>query len=181
MSKTLLRHTLKTNIFDSFVDFLIFIHFPYMKIHRLLSSLLQVIFIPRFSELNTETFQLLFHSPQDQTAFPFSTLTFQYSGPVAFFCFENIDTCVLLLSHFSLLILSSGWTLEFKHFVDLLQSARLLSFYSDRLLVTPIYCNFKFFNRNILILNGFIVLTVQFNSAFWMVIPLFSPVSSHYC
>jgi len=69
MSKTLLRHTLKTNIFDIFVNFLIFMHFPYMKIHRLLSSLLQVIFIPRFSELNTETFQ-------DQTAFPFFTLTF---------------------------------------------------------------------------------------------------------
>jgi len=32
MSKTLLRHTLiKKNIFDIFVDFLIFIHFHYMK------------------------------------------------------------------------------------------------------------------------------------------------------
>jgi hypothetical protein len=39
MSKTILRHTLiKKNIF---VDFLIFIHFHYMKIHRLLSSLLR--------------------------------------------------------------------------------------------------------------------------------------------
>jgi hypothetical protein len=38
--------------------------------NRLLLSLLYVIFIPRFSELNTETFQLLFHSPQDQTAVP---------------------------------------------------------------------------------------------------------------
>ena len=170
MSKTFLRHTLITNIFDIFVDFLIFIHFHYMKIHRLLSSLWQVIFIPRFSELSTETFQLRFHSPQDQTAFPFLHSLFQYSGPVAFCCFENIDTCVLLLSHFSLLILSSGWTLEFKHFIDLLQSAWFLSFYSDRLFVAPIYCNFKFFNRNFLILNGFIVLTVQFNCAFWMLL-----------
>ena len=39
MSKTLLRHTLIKHIFDIFVDFLIFIHFHYMKIHRLLSSL----------------------------------------------------------------------------------------------------------------------------------------------
>ena len=35
MSKTILRHTLITNIFDIFVDFLIFIHFHYMKMHRL--------------------------------------------------------------------------------------------------------------------------------------------------
>jgi hypothetical protein len=39
MLKTLLRHTLIKNIFDIFVDFLIFKHFHYMKIHRLLSSL----------------------------------------------------------------------------------------------------------------------------------------------
>ena len=39
MSKTLLRHTLIKNIFDIFVDYLIFTHFHYMKIHRLLSSL----------------------------------------------------------------------------------------------------------------------------------------------
>ena len=39
MSKTLLRHTLIKHIFDIFVDFLIFIHFHYMKIHRLLLSL----------------------------------------------------------------------------------------------------------------------------------------------
>ena len=37
MSKTLLHHTLTNNIFDIFVDFLIFIHFHFMKIHRLLS------------------------------------------------------------------------------------------------------------------------------------------------
>ena len=35
MSKTLLRHTLTNNIFDIFVDFLIFIHFHFMKIHSL--------------------------------------------------------------------------------------------------------------------------------------------------
>ena len=39
MSKTLLRHTLTKNIFDIFVDFFIFIHFHYMKMHRLSSSL----------------------------------------------------------------------------------------------------------------------------------------------
>ena len=40
MSKTILRHTLiKKNIFDIFVDFLIFKHFHYVKMHRLLSSL----------------------------------------------------------------------------------------------------------------------------------------------
>ena len=39
MSKTLLRHTLIKKYFDIFVDLLIFIHFHYMKIHRLLSSL----------------------------------------------------------------------------------------------------------------------------------------------
>jgi len=38
MSKTLLRHTLTRNIFDIFVDFLIFIHFHFMKIHRSLLS-----------------------------------------------------------------------------------------------------------------------------------------------
>jgi hypothetical protein len=32
MLKTLLRHTLIKNIFDFFVDFLIFIHFHYVKI-----------------------------------------------------------------------------------------------------------------------------------------------------
>jgi hypothetical protein len=37
--KKILRHIDKKNIFDIFVDFLIFIHFRYMKIHRLLSSL----------------------------------------------------------------------------------------------------------------------------------------------
>ena len=179
MSKTLLRHTLITNIFYIFVDFLIFIHFHYMKIHRLLLSLLQVIFIPQFFGVNTETCQLLFHSPQDQTAVPFLHSLFQYSGPVAFCCFENIDTCVLLLSQFSLLILSSGWTLEFKISLTYYNSPDLFSFYSDRLFVAsiyynfkffnrlfvaPIYYNFKFFNRNFLILNGFIILTVQFNS-----------------
>jgi hypothetical protein len=39
MSKTLLRPTLITNIFDIFVDSLIFIHFHYVKSYRLLSSL----------------------------------------------------------------------------------------------------------------------------------------------
>jgi hypothetical protein len=39
MSKTLTSHIDKKNIFDIFVDFLIFIHFHYMKMHRLLSSL----------------------------------------------------------------------------------------------------------------------------------------------
>ena len=39
MSKTLLRHTLIKKKIDIFVDFLIFIHFHYMKMHRLLSSL----------------------------------------------------------------------------------------------------------------------------------------------
>jgi hypothetical protein len=34
MSKTLLRHTLTKNILDIVVDFLIFIHFHFMKIHR---------------------------------------------------------------------------------------------------------------------------------------------------
>jgi len=34
MSKTLLRHTLTKNIFDIFVDFLIFMHFHFMKIRR---------------------------------------------------------------------------------------------------------------------------------------------------
>jgi hypothetical protein len=39
MSKTLLHHTLIKNIFDICVDFLTFIHFHYLKIHRLLSCL----------------------------------------------------------------------------------------------------------------------------------------------
>jgi len=39
MSKTILRHTLIKNIFDIFVDFLISIHFHYMKMHSLPSSL----------------------------------------------------------------------------------------------------------------------------------------------
>ena len=40
MSKTILRHTLiKKNSFHIFVDFLICIHFHYMKMHRLSSSL----------------------------------------------------------------------------------------------------------------------------------------------
>ena len=39
MSKTILRHTLLTNIFDIFVDFLIFIHVHYMKMHRLYKQL----------------------------------------------------------------------------------------------------------------------------------------------
>ena len=34
MSKTLLRHTLTKHIFDIAVDFLIFIHFHFMKIHK---------------------------------------------------------------------------------------------------------------------------------------------------
>ena len=41
IAKTILRHTLiKKNIFDIVVDFLIFIDFHYMKMHRL-SSFLQ--------------------------------------------------------------------------------------------------------------------------------------------
>jgi hypothetical protein len=39
MSKTVLRHTLIKKYFRNFVDFLIFIHFHYMKMHRLSSSL----------------------------------------------------------------------------------------------------------------------------------------------
>ena len=35
MSKTLLRHTLLKNVFEIFVDLLIFIHFHYMKMHRI--------------------------------------------------------------------------------------------------------------------------------------------------
>jgi hypothetical protein len=38
MSKTLTSHIDKNNIFDIFVDFLIFTHFHFMKMHRLLSS-----------------------------------------------------------------------------------------------------------------------------------------------
>ena len=39
VKNTFTSHIDKKNIFDIFVDFLIFIHFHYMKIHRLLSSL----------------------------------------------------------------------------------------------------------------------------------------------
>ena len=48
MSKTLLCHTLiKNNIFDIFVYYLIFIHFHYMKMHRLLSSLQRRIYFDK--------------------------------------------------------------------------------------------------------------------------------------
>ena len=38
MSKTLTSHIDKKKNFDIFVDFLIFKHFHYMKMHRLLSA-----------------------------------------------------------------------------------------------------------------------------------------------
>jgi hypothetical protein len=40
MSKTLLRHILTKNIFDIIVDFLIFILFHFMKIHRVYQMVL---------------------------------------------------------------------------------------------------------------------------------------------
>jgi len=42
MSKTLLRHTLTKIILDIVVDFFIFIHFHFMKIHQTLYPYLSV-------------------------------------------------------------------------------------------------------------------------------------------
>jgi hypothetical protein len=109
MSKTLLRHTLTKHIFDICVDFLIFIHFHLMKIHRLLSSLQRRNIFRQYLGIGYNSYPLVYRRPAETVSLQRRQICYRWATPVYWplvprssmfylfeFCLKNMWNCSLI-------------------------------------------------------------------------------------